>query len=64
VFKPGQFYVLAALVGAVMFVWLTALTKLEATAAGLIAIGLTFALRMLSISFNWHTSRIGESLTP
>jgi uncharacterized membrane protein YeiH len=64
VFKPGQFYVLAALLGAVMFVWLTVLTKLEATPAALIAIGLTFALRMLSISFNWHTSRIGETSTP
>jgi hypothetical protein len=34
----------------------------------LIAIGLTFALRMLSITFNWRTSRIGpsdqETVTP
>jgi len=59
VFKPGQFYVLAALVGAVTFVCLTVLTPLEATPAALIAIGLTFALRVLSIAFNWRTSRIG-----
>ena len=59
VFKPGQFYVLAALVGAVTFVCLTILTPLEATPAALIAIGLTFALRVLSIAFNWRTSRIG-----
>jgi uncharacterized membrane protein YeiH len=64
VFKPGQFYVLAALVGAVMFVWLTVLTQLEATPAALIAIGLTFSLRLLSITFNWRTSRIGEAPTP
>jgi uncharacterized membrane protein YeiH len=60
VFKPGQFYVLAALAGAVMFVWLTSLTRLEATPAALIAIGLTFALRLLSITYNWRTSRIGN----
>jgi uncharacterized membrane protein YeiH len=59
VFKPGQFYALAALVGAVTFVCLTVLTKLEATPAALIAIALTFALRALSIAFNWRTSRIG-----
>lgn len=63
VFKPGQFYVLAALVGAVMFVWLTSLTRLEATPAALTAIGLTFALRLLSIAFNWRTSRIGNGPT-
>ena len=65
VFKPGQFYVLTALAGAVAFVFLTSQTELEATPAALIAIALTFAFRALSIAFNWRTSRIGNpSSTP
>ena len=60
VFKPGQFYVLTALAGAVTFVFLTVQTQLDATPAALIAIGLTFAFRILSIAFNWRTSPIGR----
>lgn len=61
VFKPGQFYVLAALAGGVTFVSLTSHTSLSATQAALIAIALTFVLRMLSIIFNWRTSPIGHT---
>lgn len=64
VFKPGQFYVLTALAGAVTFVFLTVQTQLEATPAALIAIGLTFAFRVLSIAFNWRTSSIGRTSVP
>jgi uncharacterized membrane protein YeiH len=64
VFKPGQFYVLAALAGGVTFVFLTSQTPLSATPAALIAIALTFVLRMLSIIFNWRTSPIGRALPP
>lgn len=60
VFKPGQFYVLAALTGGVIFIFLTSQTPLSATPAALIAIALTFLLRMLSIIFNWRTSPIGR----
>lgn len=58
VFKPGQFYVLIALAGAIAYVFLTHQTRLPATAAALIAIGLTFVLRLLTIIFNWKTSAI------
>ncbi|MEO7599944.1 MAG: TRIC cation channel family protein [Opitutus sp.] len=61
VFKPGQFYVLTALAGAVTFVFLTVQTQLDATPAALIAIGLTFAFRVLSIAFNWRTSPIARA---
>lgn len=59
VFRPGQFYVLTALAGAVTFVFLTAESGLAATPAAFAAIGLTFVFRILSIAFNWRTSPIG-----
>lgn len=59
VFKPGQFYVLTALAGAVTFVFLTAVTRLTATPAALAAIALTFVFRALSITFNWRTTPLG-----
>lgn len=60
VFKPGQFYVLTALAGAVVFVFLTVRLEMAATRAGLIAIGLTFVFRALSIVFNWRTAPLGD----
>jgi len=58
VFKPGQFYVLVALAGAVTFVVLTVQTALHAMAAALIAIALTFVFRVLAIAFNWRTGAV------
>ncbi|MCR6655043.1 MAG: TRIC cation channel family protein [Opitutus sp.] len=55
-FKPGQFYVLTALVGAVLFVVLTVQTHLDATQAAGFAIGFTFIFRSLTILFNWRTT--------
>jgi uncharacterized membrane protein YeiH len=56
--KPGQFYVLAALLGSIVFVSLTAATPLSASAAALIAIGVTFLFRILAIWFNWQTKAV------
>ncbi len=58
VFKPGQFYVLTALAGAVTFVFLGAVCGVAATPAALSAIALTFVFRALSITFNWRTVSI------
>jgi len=55
VFKPGQFYVLAAALGAAVFVLLARLPWTTATGAGLIAIGAALAMRILSILFNLKT---------
>ena len=55
-FKPGQFYILAAFGGCLLFTLLAVKFKMEATQAALIAIGATFVLRILAIQFNW-TSR-------
>lgn len=57
VFKPGQFYVLTALAGAVAFVLLSVYGGWSGTQAGLAATALTFVFRMLTIVFNWRTSR-------
>ena len=58
VFKPGQFYVLTALAGAVTFVFLTLQLAVDPTPAALAAIALTFVFRMLTIVFNWRTTPV------
>ncbi len=55
VFKPGQFYVLTALAGAVAFAYLSQKLAWSGTHAALAAIVLTFVFRMLTIIFNWRT---------
>ena len=54
-FKPGQLYVLAALIGASLFTLLILYFKMAATTAALLSIGCCFAFRMLAIAFNWKT---------
>jgi uncharacterized membrane protein YeiH len=56
--KPGQFYVLAALLGSGLFAGLTTLTTMSATEAALIAIAVTFVIRILAIWFNWQTMAV------
>ena len=58
VFKPGQFYVLVALAGAVVFVFLTAQFGVAPTPAALVSIALTFIFRILTIAFNWRTEAV------
>ena len=54
-FKPGQLYVLAALIGASLFTLLILYFKMAATTAALLSIGCCFVFRMLAIAFNWKT---------
>lgn len=56
--KPGQFYVLAALLGSILFVWLTIAMPLTASQSALIVIGVTFLFRVLTIHFNWQTRAV------
>ena len=58
VFRPGQFYVLVALAGAVTFVFLAAQLHIAPTTAAFAAIGLTFVFRILTIIFNWRTAAV------
>lgn len=60
VFKPGQFYVLTAVAGAVTFVFLTAQLNLAATLAATVAIVVTSVFRVLTIVFNWQTSPLAR----
>jgi uncharacterized membrane protein YeiH len=56
--KPGQFYVLAALFGNILFVWLTIATPLSATEAAFIVMGVVFVFCDLTIRFNWQTRAV------
>ena len=62
--KPGQFYVVASLLGCGLFVSLTHYTMLGATLSALIAIGGTFIVRILAIVFNWRTTAVQPWLFP
>ena len=64
VFKPGQFYVLTALAGAVVFVFLTVKLEFGPTRAALTAIAVTFVFRALTIMFNWRTTSVSELTEP
>jgi uncharacterized membrane protein YeiH len=64
VFKPGQFYVLTALAGAVLFVFLTVQLAVPATPAALAAIALTFIFRGLTIFYNWRTAPVSSLTGP
>jgi uncharacterized membrane protein YeiH len=55
IFKPGQFYALAALFGCVVFAALTVGLHLHANAAAVAAIAVAFAARVLSIRLRWTT---------
>lgn len=59
-FKPGQFYALAAVAGCLLFVLLTLRLEVEVLRAALITIGATFAFRVLAIRFNWTTRPVWD----
>jgi len=59
-FKPGQFYVLAALGGCVLFVALLTRYGLPVQQAAFASIGTTLLLRLLAIRFNWQTFAVTE----
>lgn len=58
VFKPGQFYVLTAVAGAVSFLFLSVQLHVPATIAAVVAIIITSVFRILTILFNWRTSAV------
>lgn len=63
-FKPGQFYVLAAFVGCLLFTVLVVHVQMEATPAALLAILVTFVLRVLAIQFNWVSPSLWSEPVP
>lgn len=60
VFKPGQFYAFAALIGCLVYVPLRKHTDFPPLAAALLAVAVTFGLRVLAIKRNWSTVPISE----
>jgi len=58
VFKPGQFYVFASLLGCVLFALLAGKAVVSVPLAALLAMTLTFLCRILAIAFNWRTSAV------
>ena len=62
VFKPGQFYLLTALAGAVTFVFCNAYLELSANRAAVAAVALTFVFRVLTIAFNWRTAPVSSGV--
>jgi uncharacterized membrane protein YeiH len=63
-FKPGQLYVLAALLGAGLFTLLVVRFARPVESSGLLAVGGTFAFRLLAIKFNWKTGSVARRLFP
>jgi len=57
-FKPGQFYVVAALAGCCSYIAATTWLRLPAGVAAGLAVAVTFAARTLSIVCNWKTASI------
>jgi uncharacterized membrane protein YeiH len=66
VFKPGQFYVLVAFFGTVIFVVAGTVLGLSAPTAAIITIAATFVIRTLTVWLNWQTTPLGPppSLPP
>jgi uncharacterized membrane protein YeiH len=56
IFKPGQFYALAALGGAITFAVLENGLHTPGEVTAVVTIAVTFALRMLGVAFDWRTS--------
>ena len=62
-FKPGQFYAMAAVIGCAIFLTLLHLHWTAPENAALATIVAVFVLRMLAIRFNWRTTAL-QDVTP
>jgi uncharacterized membrane protein YeiH len=60
VFKPGQFYLLTALAGAVTFICAGVYLSLSAPKAAFVAMAVTFLFRSITIAFNWRTAPVSS----
>ena len=54
-FKPGQFYVIASLLGVTEFMLVTTYAHAPIVPAAISAIAITFVFRLLAIFFDWRT---------
>jgi uncharacterized membrane protein YeiH len=58
IFRPGEWYALAALAGAVLFAALVVGFHADATRAALAATAIAFGARLLSIRLGWRTESV------
>jgi uncharacterized membrane protein YeiH len=61
VFKPGQFYAFAALIGCIVYIPLRRYNVMEPLYAAFISIAVTFGLRVLAINLDWTTRPVAEA---
>lgn len=61
VFRPGQFYAFAALIGCLAYPFLRQSLELAPINAALATIVITFGLRVLAITRNWRTRPVCET---
>jgi uncharacterized membrane protein YeiH len=59
IFKPGQFYAGAAILGCSIFVAMVTLADANNTVAAIISTAIVFVFRLLSVKFNWQTKPVG-----
>jgi uncharacterized membrane protein YeiH len=59
IFKPGQFYAGAAILGCSVFVAMVVLLNSDETFAAIMATATAFVIRVLSVKYDWKTKPIG-----
>jgi len=64
IFKPGQFYALAAIVGCSLYVSLVTVAETNVTLSAITATSIAFIIRLLSVKFNWQTKPIEKEDKP
>lgn len=64
VFKPGEFYALTALAGAVAFILLAAGFDVNAKTSAFVAIAVTVFFRYLTVKFKWRTRAAASMVEP
>jgi uncharacterized membrane protein YeiH len=57
-FKPGQLYVIASLLGVSAFALLAVFFRIPVIASAIAAIAITFVFRLLAILFDWKTRSV------
>lgn len=64
IFKPGEFYALAAMAGCALFILLTDRLGVAGEVAALPAVATSFAVRLLSIRLGWKTGAFAPEEGP
>ncbi len=64
VFKPGEFYALAALIGCGVYLVLTTQLGAPPMLAALLGITVSFSARLLSIRLGWRTGALSDEAGP